>query len=363
MMMRRYRLLTPAFLSLALLPWAGQTAQAKVRVVATLPNLGSIASEIGGDRIELTTIAVGTQDAHFVDPKPSYMVKLRSADLLLVNGLDLEIGWVPPLTQGARNPKILLGAPGYIDCSTGVRVIEIPSSLSRSEGDVHPYGNPHYLTDPLGAETVAGTIAEALKRADPASTQAYEDARKAFVRKLHEALFGKDLVDLVGGAKLSREAAAGTLDQFLDQTVVGGAPLRAHLGGWLGKMQPLRGKPLITYHKDYSYFASRFGIQVAEYVEPKPGIQPSAKHLEDLVERLKRGDIKVIVTRPFVEHRSTDLLAEKTGVKVVTLPIEVGGAPEATDYFKLFDFVTDQLLKTFAVSAQAGTPAAATATR
>src|SRR6266704_91878 len=202
MMTRRYPLLAPAFLSLTLLPWAGLTAQAKVRVVVTLPNLGSIASEIGGDRIDLTSIAVGTQDAHFVDPKPSYMVKLRGADLLLVNGLDLEIGWVPPLTQGARNPKILLGAPGYIDCSTNVRVVEIPSSLSRAEGDVHPYGNPHYLTDPLNAEAVAGTIAEALKLADPASAQAYEDGRKAFVRKLHEALFGKDLVDLVGGAKL-----------------------------------------------------------------------------------------------------------------------------------------------------------------
>ncbi len=360
-MTRRYRLLAPAFLSLILLPWAGLTAQAKVRVVATLPNLGSIASEIGGDRIDLTSIAVGTQDAHFVDPKPSYMVKLRGADLLLVNGLDLEIGWVPPLTQGARNPKILLGAPGYIDCSTNVRVVEIPSSLSRAEGDVHPYGNPHYLTDPLNAEAVAGTIAEALKRADPISAQAYEDGRKTFVRKLHVALFGGDLVDLVGGAKLSREAAAGSIDQFLDETTVGGAPLRAHLGGWLGKLQPLQRKPLITYHKDWSYFASRFGIRVAEYVEPKPGIQPSAKHLEDLVERLKQGDIRVIVTRPFVEHRSTDLLAERTGVKVITLPIEVGGAPEASDYFKLFDYVTDQLLKTFGVAAQAVPAAAAVA--
>jgi zinc/manganese transport system substrate-binding protein len=355
-MTRRYRLLTPALLSLTLLPWTGLTAQAKVRVVATLPNLGSIASEVGGDRIDLTTIAIGTQDAHFVDPKPSYMVKLRGADLLLVNGLDLEIGWVPPLTQGARNPKILVGASGYIDCSTGVRVVEIPSSLSRAEGDVHPYGNPHYLTDPLNAETVAGTIAEALKRADPSSAQAYENGRKAFVRKLHELLFGRDLVDLVGGAKLSREAAAGSIDQFLDETKVGGAPLRAHLGGWLGKLQPLRGKPLITYHKDYSYFASRFGIRVAEYVEPKPGIQPSAKHLEDLVERLKQGDIQVIVTRPFVEHRSTDLLAERTGVKVITLPIEVGGSSEATDYFKLFDYVTDQLLKTFVVAGQTSPP-------
>ena len=321
-------------------------ADDRVKVVASLPNLGSIAAAIGGDRIDLTTIAVGSQDAHFVDPKPSYMVKLRSADLLLVNGLDLEIGWIPPLTQGARNGRILQGGRGFVDCSKGIKVVEIPQSLSRAEGDVHPYGNPHYLTDPLNAETVATTIADALKRADPASADFYEDRRKAFVKKLHESVFGKELVELAGGAKLAREAMAGRLDAFLDQTSLGGAPLRGKLGGWLAKMQPVKGKPVICYHKDYSYFSSRFGLRVEDYVEPKPGIQPSAKHLEELTLRLKRGDIRAIITRPFVEHRSTDALAERTGVKVITLPLEVRGAPEATDYFALFDFVTDQLAKT-----------------
>jgi len=334
--------------ALGAFPAASFAAGGRVRVVATLPNLGSIASAIAGDRIDLTVIATGTQNAHFVDPKPSYMVKLRNADLLLINGLDLEIGWVPPLTQGARNPKILLGAPGHVDCSAGIRVVEVPMTLSRAEGDVHPYGNPHYLTDPLNAEVVAGTIAGALKRVDPAGAGAYEAGRKAFVKKLHEAVFGKDLVDLAGGAKLSREAAAGTLDGFLDDTSVGGAPLRSRLGGWLGKMQAVRGEPVISYHKDYSYFAARFGIRVAEYVEPKPGIQPSAKHLEDLARLLSQGDIRLILTRPYVEHRSTDSLAEKAGVKVVTIPLEVGGAPEATDYFTLFDFATDRIAQALA---------------
>ncbi len=326
----------------------------RVKVVATLPNLGSIAAAVGGERIELTTIAIGTQDAHFVDPKPSYMVKLRNASLLLVNGLDLEIGWVPPLTQGARTARLLQGGPGYIDCSAGIHVVEIPTVLSRAEGDVHPYGNPHYLTDPLNAEIVAGTIAEALKRVDPGSAQAYEEGRKAFVRQLHEAVFGKELVDLVGGPKLAREATAGTLDAFLDGTSIGGAPLRARMGGWLGKMQPVRGQPVITYHKDYSYFASRFGLRVIDSVEPKPGIQPSAKHLEELVQRLKAGAARVIITRPYVEHRSTDSLAERTGVKVITLPLEVGGAPVATDYFKLLAYVTDEIVQAFAGAGQTG---------
>ena len=338
----------------ALLTVDAAAAEKRLNVVSTLPNFGSIASAIAGDRIDLTVIASGTQDAHFVDPKPSYIVKLRKADLLLVNGLDLEIGWVPPLTQGARTARIMPGGAGYVDCSAGIRVVEIPLSLSRTEGDVHPYGNPHYLTDPLNAEVVAGTIAEALKKADPAGAQAYEDGRKAFVRRLHEALFGKDLVDLAGGSKLSREAQAGTLDAFLDGTSVGGSPLRAHLGGWLGKMQAAKGKAFVTYHKDYSYFAERFGIRVVEFVEPKPGISPSAKHLEDLLTRLKQGDVAAILTRPYVEHRSTDYVAERTSVKVLTLPIEVGGAPEATDYFKLFDYTTDQIVRALT----GGSPAA-----
>jgi ABC-type Zn uptake system ZnuABC Zn-binding protein ZnuA len=318
-------------------------AESRLKVVASLPNLGSIAAAVGGDRIDLTVIASGVQDAHFVDPKPSFMVRMRSADLLIVNGLDLEIGWIPPLTQGARNAKVLAGGPGYIDGSTGIRVVEIPSSLSRAEGDVHPYGNPHYLTDPLNAETVAGTIAEAFAKADPAGAETYVRNRKAFVDRLYEAMFGKTLVDLVGGGKLAREAGAGTIDAFLDATSVGGAPLRAKVGGWMGAMAAVKGRPIVCYHKDYSYFAARFGVPIAEYVEPKPGITPSAKHLEDLVDRLKKGDVRVIVTRPYVEHRSTDLLAERTGVAILTLPLEVGGDPAATDYFKLFDLVTSRL--------------------
>ncbi len=316
-----------------------------VRVVASLPNLGSIASEIGGDRIDLTVIAVGSQDAHFVDPKPSFMVSLRRADLLLVNGLDLEVGWIPPLTEGARNPRILRGGAGHVDCSAGIQPLEIPSSLSRAEGDVHPYGNPHYLSDPLNAEIVAGTIADALKAADPSSAAAYEARRKDFLKRLHEAVFGKELVDLVGGARLAREARAGTLDALLDGTSAGGSPLRARLGGWLGRLAPVRGMKVVTYHKDYSYFARRFGIEVAAYVEPKPGISPSPKHLEEITALLSKGDVGVIVSRPFLEHRSTDLLNERTGVPTLTLPLEVGGAPGVEDYFGLFDFVTGELAR------------------
>jgi ABC-type Zn uptake system ZnuABC Zn-binding protein ZnuA len=350
----RFALVIPIVTAIAGAPAGAAAPGRAVKVVASLPNLGAIATAVGGDRIDLTVIALGVQDAHFVDPKPSFMVKVRAADLLIVNGLDLEIGWIPPLTQGARNPRVLAGGPGYVDASAGIGVVEIPASLSRAEGDVHPYGNPHYLADPLNADAVAATIAAALAKADPGGAAAYEENRRAFVARLHEAMFGRELVGLVGGAKLAREAAAGTLDAFLDGTSIGGAPLRTRVGGWMGALLPARGRPIVTYHRDWSYFAARFGLAVVDYVEPKPGIPPSARHLEELVARLERGDVRVIVTRPYVEHRSTDMLAEKTGAVVLSLPLEVGGDPLAGDYFRLFDLITARLAAALAGAGPGG---------
>lgn len=317
----------------------------RIRVVATLPNLGHIASTLAGDQLELTVVAAGTQDAHYVDAKPSFLVKLRKADLLLVNGLDLEIGWVPSLTQGARNARVLPGAAGYIDCSAGIEVVDVPRVLSRAEGDVHPYGNPHYLTDPLNAEIVAGTVTAALSRADPDRAALYEKRQNAFVEKLHRALFGSELVELAGGAKLARMARAGQLDSFLDGTAMGSYPLRSRLGGWMGKLSPFTTRPVITYHRDFTYFAQRFGLKVVDYIEPKPGIPPSPRHLKQIRERIQSGEAQIIITRPFVEHRSTDFLAEQTGARVITLPLEVGGAEGVDDYFALFDYVTDRLIE------------------
>ena len=334
-------------LTVLLLAAAGGRVQAtdKVRVVATLPNLASIAREVGGDRVEVSSIATGNQDAHFVDPKPSFMLKLRSADLFLVNGLDLEIGWVPPLTQGARNARILPGAKDYVDCSADVHVVEIPSgSVSRSEGDVHPYGNPHYLSDPLNAEPVAAQIAAALSRKAPADAALFATRRDEFTKRLHVAVFGSELVDLVGGTKLARLARSDELAGFLASSVVDGKPLTDRLDGWLGRMRPYAGIKVIAYHKDWSYFAPRFGLEVVDYIEPKPGIQPSAKHREEISVRLALGDVRMILTRPYVEHRSTDLLAGSAKLPVLTLPLEVGGHPEATDYFKLFDLLTTQIV-------------------
>ncbi len=322
-----------------------------IKIVATVPNLGSLAREVGGDRVQVTTVATATQDPHFVDPKPSFILKLRSADLLLLMGLDLEIGWVPPLTQGSRNGKVQVGGKGYIDCSTGVSVVEVPTGpVSRAGGDVHPYGNPHYLSDPLNAEIVADHLAEVFTKLSPADAALFESRRADFVKRLHVAMFGEDLTDLVGGAKLARLARSGELASFLDGTEIDGKALSAHLGGWLARMKPFAGTHLVTYHKDYSYFAQRFGLVVVEYVEPKPGIPPSAKHLVELKDRLAQGDVPLLLTRPYVEHRSTDLLAEETGIPVLVLPMEVGGVPEATDYIALYDYATSRIASSLAAA-------------
>lgn len=315
---------------------SARAGDGRVRVVATVPNLASICRAVGGDRVEVSTICAWNQDAHAVDPRPSYVVKLRDADLLLVTGLDLEMGWVPPLTERSRNARVLRGGPGYVDCSQGIDVLEVPAGpVTRAEGDVHPFGNPHYLTDPGNARVVAGTIAGVLARASPAGAGAFEAGRKAFERLLDEAMFGAALVDGVGGAQLWRLHAEGRLDAFLQEQ---GPELgKARGEGWAGRMRGRRGLPIVTYHKDLSYFVRRFGLEVAGHVEVKPGIPPSARHLVELTETIRRREAPLLVTRPYAERRSTDLLAARTGIAVLVLPLDCGEPGGAQDYLGWMD--------------------------
>ena len=320
-----------------------------LRVVATLPNLEAIAEEVGGDRVAVEALCAPTQDPHFLDPKPSFMSRMRDADLLLVNGLDLEVGWLGPITEGARNPKLFPGSPGFVDCSRGVSVLEVPAgTLTRAEGDVHPFGNPHYLGDPLNTLPVADTIAAALARAAPADAPYFEERRKAFRRKVEAALFGRDLVENVGGDKLVRLAEAGQLEAALALKGPDGRPLGDSLGGWLGRLRPYAGRKIVTYHRDWSYFARRFGLPVAAEVEAKPGIEPSVKHREEVRETIEREKIPLLVTRPYVEHRSTDYLREKTGVPVLVLPLEVGGFEEGSDLLAFYGKVVEAVAAAFA---------------
>jgi ABC-type Zn uptake system ZnuABC Zn-binding protein ZnuA len=319
--------------------WAGP-AREPLNVVASLSDLGSIAQAVGGDKVQVTTIASGVQDPHYVDPKPSYVVKLRDADLFLVNGLELEIGWVPPLLDGARNPKIKPGAAGYVDCSRNIPVIEVPSGVvTRADGDVHPFGNPHYATDPLNRKIIAETIAEGFKAAAPEQAEYFEGRKKEFQKSIDEAMWGKDLVDIVGGKKLDRLTRSGELAAFLEAQSEGGAKLSSRLGGWMGKMKPLKGMKMVFYHKSFNYFIERFGLVVPDFVELKAGIQPGPAHLVDLVGLLQRDKIKVVATHPFYDEKVARLVAEKGGATLVMLPLQVGGLKGADDSIKYFDVV------------------------
>lgn len=321
-------------------------AAAPLEVVASLSDLGKVAEAVGGDRIHVTTIAQGIQDPHFVDPKPSHMVKLRDADLLLVNGLDLEIGWIPPLIDGARNGRIRAGGPGYVDCSKNVPVIELPApNTTRAQGDVHPFGNPHYTTDPLNYKIVAETIAEAFTRLRPEDAEGFARRKKAFQASIDRALFGGELVELVGGSKLDRLARSGELESFL-KSDAGGGNLSGKLGGWLARLAPLRGASVVFYHRSYSYFAQRFGLNVAGYVELQPGIQPGPGHLAALVEQIRRDKIGIVAAHPFNNEKIGRLVADKSGARFVLLPLNVGGMPQAGDVVAFFDFVTSALAST-----------------
>lgn len=314
-------------------------AEDKLNVVTTLPDLAEIARAVGGDRVEVSAIASGLQDPHFVDPKPSYVVKLRDADLLIVNGLDLEIGWIPPLVDGAHNPKINRGAAGYIDASKNIPVLELPSGeVNRAQGDVHPFGNPHYLTDPLNWKIVADTVAEALKRSAPADAAGFEARKKAFQKKIDTAMFGASLVDEIGGGKLDRLTRAGELDGFLAQNNVADK-----LGGWMKSMRVANKSSIVFFHKSYSYFTARFGIKVADYVEQKAGIQPGPGHLAELVQQIRREKIPLIGTHAFYDASIARLVAEKSGAKLLVLPLGVGGVKGADDVFAYFDNITGQL--------------------
>jgi len=279
---------TLAAIALSLL-WAFPS-QAKLNVVASTPDLGSIAREVGGDRIEVTSLAKGTEDPHFVDAKPSFIRVLNQADVLIEGGADLEVGWLPPLVLNARNPQIQLGRPGRIIAGEVIKLLEVPTGpIDRSLGDVHPFGNPHFTLDPVNGRLIARLLKANLKQ--------FED----------------------------------TID--------------ARLAVWQKQMAPLRGTKVVSYHKSYSYLAERFGLRVVNTIEPKPGIPPSASHVRDLVAQMKAEGVALILMEPNRERKTPAFLAQETGAKVVVVPSMVGGSKEAGDYPSLFDSIVKAILE------------------
>ncbi len=278
---------------------------APLRVVTTTEDLAAIAREVGGSLVEVESLTRGIQDPHFLEARPSMILKVSRADLFVEIGAELEIGWAPPLLIGARNPAIQPGAPGFLDVSNNIDLLEVPTGrVDRSQGDVHPLGNPHYQLDPENGKAIAQSIAKKLAVLLPDQSEKINQNLKEFNHRLDEAITR-----------------------------------------WKNQMKPYKGTKVVTYHKSWSYLAKRFGLNVIDYVEDKPGIPPSPIHINQLIAVMKQEKPKLIIMEPWFSRSIPDLLTRETGTKVLVLPPSVGSVEGVKTYFDLFDYITSQLTK------------------
>ena len=317
-------------------------AQAKVNVVTTLQDYAAIAREVGGDRVEARAIVAGNADPHFIKPKPSYALMLRSANLFVSTGLDLEL-WAPVLVNKSGNRAIVDGGPGYVAAAHGIDLLQKPASLDRSGGDIHIYGNPHIQTSPLNAVIIARNITTGLCKVDPGGCKAYQANLAAFHDRLSRRLYGDQLVGLLGAETLDGLARNDRLMPFLKQH-----DLEDKLGGWLQQALPFRGRKIVTYHKNWVYFTTLFGLNVVDYVEVKPGIPPTARHVADLIREIKSQRIGVLLAANYFEQRKPQLIADRTGIVPVIVPTSVNGEPGVDTYFKLIDTWVSRLRSAYA---------------
>lgn len=312
---------------------AGARAAPPIRIVTTTSDLGHLARHVGGDRVDVLALCAGYEDPHFLQAKPGFVLRARNADLWIRVGMDLEIGWEPPVLDGSRNRRIRPGQPGHLCASTCIHALDIPTGpLTRDMGDVHAAGNPHYWLDPWNGRRIAAGIADRLALLYPADAAYFQSNRLAFARELDEAMFGADLVARVDGDRLWALQEGGELEAFLHAEGLASA-----LGGWVRALAPLKGKSIVTYHKSWVYFAHRFGLSVVAELEPKPGVPPTAAHLSSLEERMRREGIELILQEPFYSRRAADRVARNTGARVVLAASSVGATPEASGYLALFD--------------------------
>jgi zinc/manganese transport system substrate-binding protein len=296
------------FVVLGLLATAAQPARARLNVVATTPDLAAIAREVGGDRIEVTTLAKPTEDPHFVDAKPSFILKLNRADALVEGGAELEIGWLPALLDQARNLKLAPGAPGHIACAQAVQLLEIPTTLDRSRGDIHAAGNPHYLVDPDNAKLVAQRIAEAFCALDEKSCDTFR----------------------------------ANLKKFTDE-------IDAKLPQWQKQLEPFKGQQVVAYHNSWLYFGNRFGLKIDLFLEPKPGVPPTPTHLAEVILKMKEDKVHVIIVDPYLDRRTAEKVAERTGAKVVDVSQFPGGVKGTeAGYISLMDYLVNAIARALA---------------
>ncbi len=292
-----------SFLCLAACVLVSPAAWAKLKVVTTTPDLAALAIEIGGDRVEVASLGKPTEDPHFIDAKPSLILKLNHADVLVEGGAELEIGWLPPLMDSARNPKIQRGAPGNVYASEGIEMLEVPSVLDRSMGGVHPVGNPAFMTDPVNARIVAERLARVFGQLDSKSSDSYKANLRAFTDKL-----------------------------------------TAKLVEWQNRLAPFKGSRIVAYHNSWPYFARRFGLQIDLFLEPKPGLPPTPTHLAEVMAKMKESGARVILVQPYLNRRTAETVARHTDATVVDAAGFPGGVKGTEgDYCKFMDHLVTVL--------------------
>ncbi len=294
--------------TVALIALSGTAASfaGKLKVVATTPDLAAIAREIGGTAVEVTALGKPTEDQHHVDAKPSHIVTLNRADVLIEGGAELELGWLPPLLENSRNKKIFAGAPGRIVASQGVRMLEIPTTFDRSKGDIHALGNPHFLIDPVNVKIIAGEIAKHFAQVDPKSAPLYKANLVAFNARVDTKLIE-----------------------------------------WRKQLEPFKGAKIVTYHNDFVYLADRFKLQVIQTLEPKPGIAPSPAHLARVISAMKAANARVILVQPYQNRKTAETVARQTGAVVLDIPQQPGARKDTKTYFSMMDYMVGTLATAF----------------
>ena len=301
-MLKLFSRVRAVLLSISILVFASPSFAA-LNILATTPEWGALATEIGGDKVSVYIATTALQDVHHVEARPSLMARARNADLLVATGADLEVGWLPVLQRESGNSKIQIGSLGFFEAAQQVRLLDVPVSVDRSMGDVHPFGNPHILLDPRNIARVGNALTKRLSGIDMANKEVYETRNKAFQERMSQAI-----------------------------------------PQWEAKAAPLKGTPVVVYHKDQEYLLNWLGLREVGSLEPKPGVPPSTGHLTDLLQRLQKEPAKVILINAYNDPKPATWLAERTKIPVVTLPYTVGGSKEAKDVFGLFDDTIARLL-------------------
>ena len=337
--LRSIKCLLTALAVLACLLASVSLAAEPLRVCATVPELGSLAEEVGGAEVTVTVFTKGTEDAHFTVPKPSFVRALNACHAYVQMGLELEIGWAPALLQNARNAAVLSGGPGFIDGSEVISAHGVPSGrIDRSMGDVHPSGNPHYLLDPMNGLRVAALLRDRFSALRPEARQHFGERYADFRQRLGTALVGEALSGKYDFEKLALLGEHGRLIDFLDSQ--GDTAL---LGGWLAALRPHAGARIVTEHDGWSYFTERFDLEVIAFLEPIPGVPPTTSHLGAVIDRMRAERIGVVLTTAYYDPRYARFVSEKTGAAVVPVAHQVGARPGTGDYLSMSDYNVKQL--------------------